>query len=232
MKKDKEKLDSLPALLPGSEYKIDDPDKALRANLLGIAIAVVVHAEKENISQDGRNALLSSFDKKRNKVVSYTKKEIKFNQKHLPRSLCGVTGPSVPGQVKDESLFENKVWSWLQRSLLKNIDWCGLYDLIDTQRSKYGNYPTSWWVRVKNICQRAEITTCQFDPITEILKISEEQVLSKQIRKPQHEHPAQTKPDIPPTKRPGAWNRVKGFFIELYGITIERIIKALLDKYG
>lgn len=46
------------------------------------------------------------------------------------------------------------------------------------------------------------------------------------------EEPPETKPAITPTKRTGVWNRFKGFVRELYGLTIERITKAWLDKYG
>ncbi len=43
---------------------------------------------------------------------------------------------------------------------------------------------------------------------------------------------AETEQDTTPAKRRGIWNRVRGFFRELYGLTIERITKAFLDKYG
>lgn len=48
----------------------------------------------------------------------------------------------------------------------------------------------------------------------------------------QEEKPAETKQDIAPAKYRGAWNRFKGLVRELYGLTIERITKAWLDKYG
>jgi len=44
--------------------------------------------------------------------------------------------------------------------------------------------------------------------------------------------PAETEQDITPAKCRGSWNRVKGFGKEIYGLTIERITKAYLDKYG
>jgi len=44
--------------------------------------------------------------------------------------------------------------------------------------------------------------------------------------------PAQTEQHIPPSKLRSAWTRVKGFAKEIYGLTIERITKAWLDKYG
>ena len=44
--------------------------------------------------------------------------------------------------------------------------------------------------------------------------------------------PAETKNDITPAKRRGVLTWVKGLVRELYGLTIERITKAYLDKYG
>lgn len=46
------------------------------------------------------------------------------------------------------------------------------------------------------------------------------------------EKPAETKPDIPPAKRRRARKGIKLLGRELYGLTIERITKAYLDKYG
>jgi len=44
--------------------------------------------------------------------------------------------------------------------------------------------------------------------------------------------PAEKEPEIPPTKWRRIWTWVKGMPREIYGITIERITKAWLDKYG
>lgn len=46
------------------------------------------------------------------------------------------------------------------------------------------------------------------------------------------EKPAETGQDISPSKLRSAWTRVKGSAKEIYGLTIERITKAWLDKYG
>lgn len=44
--------------------------------------------------------------------------------------------------------------------------------------------------------------------------------------------PAEKEQGIAPAKRRTIWTRVKGMPREIYGITIERITKAWLDKYG
>ena len=46
------------------------------------------------------------------------------------------------------------------------------------------------------------------------------------------ENPAEPEQNIAPTKRRGIRARLKGLAKELYGLTIERVTKAYLDKYG
>jgi len=63
-----------------------------------------------------------------------------------------------------------------------------------------------------------------FDKLNHIGQLLEKDLTS--------EKPPEKEPDITSTKRPGVLNRSKGFVRELYGLTIERITKAWLDKYG
>lgn len=59
------------------------------------------------------------------------------------------------------------------------------------------------------------------DPITALRYLQEWTIQS-----------AGTERNATPTKRRGIWMWIKGLAIELYGLTIERITKAYLDKYG
>lgn len=53
---------SLPPLLSGSEYKSKDTDSNREANLLGCALAIVVQAQKDNLTMPQKNDYLSSFE--------------------------------------------------------------------------------------------------------------------------------------------------------------------------
>ena len=56
--------------------------------------------------------------------------------------------------------------------------------------------------------------------------------IEQAVERVKAQKPAETERDTAPTKRRGVWTWVKVLGRELYGLTIERITKAYLDKYG
>jgi len=160
MKKDNIKLDSLPALLPGSEYKDDDPDSYRSSNLLGLAIAIVVHAEKDRATKLQKQTLFNLWEEERKKVSQYLKKLAEFNYRQAPSIY------SAPDDSEDP--WGLIIQNWLHKSLFEAPDWEFLHSIILTQRESV------WWKKLKDICMRAETSTEPFDAIAEIQKISEE----------------------------------------------------------
>ncbi|MEW5817400.1 MAG: hypothetical protein AB1798_18635, partial [Spirochaetota bacterium] len=58
----------LPPLLSGSEYEFEDIDSHREANLLGLALAIVVQAQEDNLTMPQKNVFLSLFEAEAKKV--------------------------------------------------------------------------------------------------------------------------------------------------------------------
>jgi len=160
---------SLPPLLPGSGYSIEDPDLCHTANLLALAIAIVVYVEEEKVSEDDKKRLLDLFEKEREKVKLYLKKSDNFQVRHVR----GV--PPNSGDTKFENPYPRIVQNWLKNSLSGTPDWDRLYARIDElQLVMFKQGHTDWWDKVKSICRKAKTTIGSFDVVSEIRKISEE----------------------------------------------------------
>ena len=158
---------SLPPLLSGSEYKSKDTDSHREANLLGCALAIVVQAQKDNLTMPQKNDYLSSFEAEVTKVVTYRKNAREFYRRHNQKYKSPDTG--------NEDFFQNIILKWLKASLTGNAcDWDGLYKLIKIQVLMFKSGPTDWWKEVQSVCKRVKTTVDTFDPITEILRITKE----------------------------------------------------------
>lgn len=77
-----------------------------------------------------------------------------------------------------------------------------------------------------NLYDRLFNIQCELSELAQVLQAG------SKIAKAETENPAETEQKIPISKWRRIWIRVKGLAKELYGLTIERIMKAWLDKYG
>ena len=158
---------SLPPLLSGSEYESKDTDSHREANLLGLALAIVVQAQKDNLTMPQKNDYLSSFEAEVTKVVTYRKNAREFYRRRTQKYKSPDTG--------NEDFFQNMMLKWLKASLPGNAcDWDGLYKLIKIQVLMFKSGPTDWWKEVQSVCKRVKNTVDTFDPIAEILRITKE----------------------------------------------------------
>jgi hypothetical protein len=159
---------SLPPLIPGSGYVIGDPDLCRTANLLALAIAIVVYVDEKKVSEDGQNKLLDLFEKECERAKLYLKKSNNFQVRHIR----GV--PPDSGNAKFENPYPRIVQNWLKNSLSGTPDWDKLHDHIELQLVMFKQGHTDWWDKVKSICRRAETTVGSFDVASEIRKFSKE----------------------------------------------------------
>ncbi len=159
---------SLPPLLPRSGYGIEDPDLCHTANLLALAIAIVVYVEEEKTTEGDKKKLLNLFEKECEKAKLYLKKSANFQARHVQ----GV--PPDSGNARFENPYPRIVQGWLKNSLSGTPDWGKLYNHIELQLVMFKQGYTDWWNKVKSICRRAETTVGSFDVVSEIRKTSEE----------------------------------------------------------
>lgn len=160
---------SLPALLPGSEFKTDDSDRWRTKNITGMAIAIVVYAHKDNIPESQRQAWFDLWENERKNADQHWKKVAKFNYRHDPGSYR-FQAPDTDS----ENRYMLLISGWLKKSLLIQPDWNSLYSLIASQLTPSERHNSEWWAKLRDICKRATTATDTFDPIAEIQKISEE----------------------------------------------------------
>ncbi len=159
----------LPPLLSGSEYKTDDGDIHRGMNLLGLAITIVVYAEKNGVSGDCKKAWLTSFEKEYKRAQLYHKKTINFNARHSSH----IT--PIPDDTGCASPIYKMTFDWLRRSLLDSPNWERLYQLIKIQTTWLRNDPSAdWWNKVQSICRKVETAVDPLDPIAEIWRITQE----------------------------------------------------------
>jgi uncharacterized membrane protein YraQ (UPF0718 family) len=172
---------SFPDLLKGSEYKAVDPDSERAANLLGLAIAIVVHAEKDNVKKDVGEKWLRAFEAEREQVRHFRQNEDRFYQQHPIHS-----GQRNPPADDPLNFYWNRIQQWLKEALFVAINWHELYELIKIQPLIFRKGGTKWWDEVKSVCVRVATTTdTTFDPINEIKRISEKHSKAQeQVKKP------------------------------------------------
>ncbi|MBA7644087.1 hypothetical protein ES703_51824 [subsurface metagenome] len=161
---------TLPALLRGSEYKTDDPDRCRKDNLFGLAIAVVVHAHEGEVPKPQRQAWFDLWEDNRKKADQYWKKVAKFNYRHDPGSY-EFQAPDTDSERTFEFLV---IRPWLMKALFTTPDWGRLYSIIASQLTPSKRHHSEWWVKLRDICRRAQTSIEPFDAIAEIQKISEE----------------------------------------------------------
>lgn len=159
---------SLPQLLPGSEYKTDDSDLYRSMNLLGFAVAIVVCAKKDSVSDDCKEAWFKSFEEEYKRAQQHCKRTINFNAQHS----SNVT--PIPDDTNYANPVFKMIFDWLRKSQSDTPNWSGLYRLTKIQIVMLKkNSSAEWWNGIQNICRRAETTVDTFDPITEIHEFSE-----------------------------------------------------------
>jgi hypothetical protein len=159
----------LPRLLAGSEITKADPDEGREANLLGRAIAILVKAKKERLEPGCKGTFLNPFRQECDKSIQYIRRRNKFLARGSPNPLfgCGRRGP--------EARIEY-VWKWLSDSLSGQPDWNALWELIEMPllEHQYDMVDQGWWHAIRQVARRACMTQEDYDPIEEIVKISEE----------------------------------------------------------
>ena len=136
---------SLPPLLPGSEYKTANSNICRTVNLLGQAIAIVVYAGDGKRSKSDKEALLKLFEQECKKVINRSTVSWHFSQ----------------------------IQAWLKASLSGKPDWHELYKLADHQLILCKKDDTKWWDDVKSICGDPDAGTNAYDPVPDILRISQ-----------------------------------------------------------
>jgi hypothetical protein len=203
---------SLPDLLTGSEYMRSNPDHYRQANLLGLAIAIVVGAERGDVRKNGKKKLLSAFEAECAKVENHRQKENEFYKRH----------PLHPGHLNplpdDPLKYGDRIRNWLEKALLLgNIDWDELYNLIGLQIVICKGGRTDWWEAVQSVCKRVKTTTdTNFDPIIEIKTISEKHSKAQE----QVKEPAETK------------QKVKGSILMITARSSQENWEAIRSEYG
>lgn len=159
----------LPDLLPGSEcgseYKTDDPDYWRFANILGMAISIVVHAHKDNIPKPQRQAWFELWQKECKKIEQY-----KVRGYELMRHYHNDTYPEVDFDF--DMLHLDLIRDWLESSLFSEPGWSNLYPFISSEVKPSECCINKWWLKLKDICRPVQISTESLDPIARILKIS------------------------------------------------------------
>lgn len=228
---------SLPSLLPGSEYEFDDPDLNRRANLLGLAIAIVVQANEKGVSETDKKAWVELFEQDYKKVELYTKNLVKFWNRDNVTPMMISRGKIPKSPYRDRSLYYRRVRQWLSNSLSKAPDWFELYKLVRSQiqSHKKKRSGTDWWEKVKSVCERAETSVDDFNPISDIQKVSEkyrvkeEQVELTDTKEKTIQPTSETEQDIPPAKRLGTWTFIKKA-LKIFGAIIA-FLAALLTIF-
>ena len=154
----------LPRLLAGSEYKCANPNKWCAANLKGLAIAIVVRAEERNVSKVPKRVWFTLWENEHKQAQEYEWRKAERKHRREPHTY------NSPGEWTKSSGRE--IQNWFKKSLFgKKVYWYGLHKLIRNDELKQSpDHNCEWWRRVKNICE----DTTGFDPVAEILKISNE----------------------------------------------------------
>ena len=229
MENHKRKFYLLP-LLSGSEYESKDTDSHREANLLGLALAIVVQAQKDNLTMPQKNDYLSSFEAEVTKVVTYRKNAREFYRRRTQKYKSPDTG--------NEDFFQNMMLKWLKASLPGNAcDWDGLYKLIKIQVLMFKSGPTDWWKEVQSVCKRVETTVDTFDPITEILRITKEYHAKNETVRQNETGDNDTETDAEETKPKatlGKWQRLgtgmKKVFEKGWHIFTKSFWETVLDR--
>ena len=198
----------LPALLPGSEYKYANPNKHRAANLRGLAIAIVVRAKEQKVSKIRKRIWFTFWEKKRKEAQKYAMRRWECNYRRAPHNYA----PPDKKNCKPERWGTR---NWLRKSLFgEEVDWYRLHSLIFTELNQSPDHNSKWWRAVKDICE--DITG--FDPVAEILKISNEYV--KPLEK-------LTEPEHIPSKMLGDTITIKGLPIN-WRVICDKLKKQLL----
>lgn len=160
----------LPHLLKGSEFKRANPNHHRAANLKGLAIAIVVRAEEQKASKVRRRVWFTLWEKERKKAQEYAMRRAERNYRRDPRNYA----PPDKKSCKPEGSWTRK---WLIESLFgERVDWYRLHRRIFTELNKSPDHNCEWWRGVKDICEDVS----DFDPVAEILKMSEEYAKSSE----------------------------------------------------
>ena len=111
--------------------------------------------------------------------------------------------------VKSGTAWVDTVSEWFRQNVSGPInldDWKGLHDQLISLIEVHN---VMWSISIETIKRNA--------------KLALQQVLQK---------PTETEQISTPPKRGRIWNRLMGPVKEYYGLTVERVTKAFLDKYG
>jgi hypothetical protein len=164
----------LPPLLSGSAFVVEDVDERRKANHLGQAIAVLVHARKSHLGPKAEETLLDLFEQELERTRRYIHRSEEYRERKYgpsPILLGGHAGPALP-------LLMDSAKEWLRDSLGKQPDWPELARLIQRQRDEYAHkdcrYDRQWWRAVERVCEKAHVTQEEYDPIGEILRIADQ----------------------------------------------------------